>query len=97
MAKANPFSQSIIQKNIRLHSPKHTLLSILLLELKNTPDSKYKPYIDLLPEDHSCFPINYSKTELELLEGSPFLNMIYEKVIGLRKDYESVIKCDPKF
>lgn len=61
------------------------------------PNSRYQPYIDLLPEDHSCFPINYTKEELELLDGSPFLNMIYEKVIGLKKDYETVIKCDPNF
>lgn len=61
MAKNHKNIIPLIEKKIKLLSPKHTYLSILLLILKNNPNSKFKPYIDLLPQDHSSFPINFSK------------------------------------
>lgn len=82
-------------KDVRLLSPKHTFLSIFLLEERVNLQSKWRLYIDSLPEDLSCFPINYSPEELEMLEGSPFLYMIHEKVIDLKKDYITVMQCDP--
>jgi hypothetical protein len=97
MAKANPFCKTLISTNVKLQSPKHTYLSILLLELRGSPSCKYRPYIDLLPQDHSCFPINYSSRELEMLEGSPFLQMVLEKATDLKKDYEGVLAADAAF
>jgi len=60
MAKNNHFSQILINRKVKLQSPKHTYMSILLLELKNAGNSKFQTYIDLLPTDETCFPINYS-------------------------------------
>ena len=97
MARNNRFSQKLILKNYKLLSPKHTYLAILLLEEKANPESRWRLYIDSLPEDHSCFPINYSIGELEMLEGSPFLHMIHEKVVDLKKDYTAILRCEPSF
>jgi histone-lysine N-methyltransferase SETD3 len=97
MAKKNPISMSIIKCQAQLTSPKHTFISIFLLEESKNPQSPWKLYIDLLPEDHSSFPINYTKEELSELIGSPFLFMIHEKVLDLKKDYDLVIKCDKNF
>jgi len=57
-------------------SPKHSILAIYLLEEIASGKSKYKPYLDILPKDHSCFPINFSTEELTELIGSPFLFQI---------------------
>jgi len=32
-----------------------------------------------------------------MLEGPPFLNMVFEKVIDLKKDYEAVVRADSSF
>ena len=32
-----------------------------------------------------------------MLEGSPFLFMIHEKVIDLKKDYTTILKCNDDF
>ena len=60
MAKQNRFSKKILAKEAKLLSPKHTFMAILLLEERVNPSSKWRLYIDSLPEDHSCFPINYT-------------------------------------
>lgn len=53
-------------------------------------NSKFKPYLDILPTDHSCFPINFSTEELTELIGSPFLFQIQEKVFDLKRDYDAL-------
>ena len=80
-----------------LLSPKHTFISIFLLEEKKNSNSKWRQYIDLLPVDHSCFPINFKNEELGELVGSPFLFMIHEKVMDLRRDYDTILKADRGF
>ena len=97
MAKNNRICERLIMKNCKLLSPKHTYLSILLLEEKVNLHSRWRLYIDSLPDDHSSFPINYNIEELEMLEGSPFLYMIHEKVMDLKKDYTTILRCDPNF
>lgn len=46
--------------------------------------------MDILPKDHSSFPINYTNEELTELVGSPFLIQIHEKVYDLKKDYDKI-------
>ena len=60
MAKLNRFGKRLIMKEAKFLSPKHTYMSILLLEEKANIQSKWRLYIDSLPTDHSCFPINYN-------------------------------------
>ena len=71
-----------------LNSPKHCLLSSFILFEENNPIYKY--YFDLLPNDYSNFPIFYSKKELEYLKGSPFLNLIINKKIDMKMDYNKL-------
>ena len=60
-----------------LNSPKHCLLSSYLLTEEKNP--KWKFYFDLFPKDFSNFPIFYKEKEIALLQGSSFLQQIYEK------------------
>jgi hypothetical protein len=72
-------------------SPKHTYLSIFLLqELMKQEKSAWKLYLDILPKDLNNFPINYTNEELTELLGSPFLMQIHEKVYDHNRDYDRV-------
>jgi histone-lysine N-methyltransferase SETD3 len=71
-----------------LNSPKHCLLSSFLLFEQNNP--LYKYYFDLLPNDYSNFPIFYTEKELDYLKGSPFLNLITNKKMDMRMDYNKL-------
>ena len=69
-------------------SAKHTFLAIFILqEISRKEDAIWKYYINILPKDHRCFPINYNSEELSELIGSPFLMHIHEKVFDLKTDY----------
>ena len=65
-------------------------MAVLLLEERSLEGSRFKPYIDILPKNLQCFPINYITEELTQLIGSPFLFQIREKVIDLKKDYDAI-------
>ena len=71
-----------------LNSPKHCLLSSFILFEENNP--LYKYYFDLLPNDYSNFPIFYNQKELEYLKGSPFLNLIMNKKMDMKMDYNKL-------
>lgn len=97
MSKEIALSRAIVQNNVQLQSPKHTFLTLFLLEETLKESSEWKPYIDLLPKEFPSFPIFYTKEELEMLEGSSFLFMVHEKVLDLKKDYDTVSTIDPSF
>ena len=78
-----------------LTSPKHCLLSSFILFEKNNP--KWKFYFDLLPKNLSNFPIFYTDSELQYLNGSPFLNQILDKKSDIKKDYLKLCERIPLF
>ena len=78
-----------------LTSPKHCLLSSFILFEKNNP--KWKFYFDLLPKNLTNFPIFYTDTELQNLNGSPFLNQILDKKTDIKKDYLKLCERIPLF
>jgi hypothetical protein len=98
MAKQSPICAELIAKKVELLSPKHTILAIFLLEeaIKGA-NSLWHPYIDILPKDHSSFPINYTSEELSELIGSSLLLQIHEKVFDLKRDYDRVKASNQKF
>jgi histone-lysine N-methyltransferase SETD3 len=64
LAKSLPFCRKLECENLKLLSPKHTYLSIYLLNEKKCPKSFWKPYIDILPCEYTTYPILYTKEEL---------------------------------
>ena len=77
MGKESPIGIKIITNNLELLSPKHCFLSTFLLQERAKGDeSKWKPYIDIIPKDYSNFPVCFDENELKLLEGSPFLRKL---------------------
>jgi len=93
MAKESPIGIKIITTNIDLLSPKHCLLTCYLLQEKEKGlSSKWNNYIEILPKDYSNFPVFFNEEELKLLEGSPFLLQIKNKIKDIRADYDAILK-----
>ena len=97
IAKESSIGNKILNSNIDLLSPKHCFLSILLLQEKINPISKWKHYLEILPKLYINFPVFYKAEEMKELEGSPFLDQIKQKTMDIRSDYDSIIKAIPEF
>jgi histone-lysine N-methyltransferase SETD3 len=81
-----------------LNSPKHCLLSSFILNEKLLKEqSKWKFYLDLLPQDYSNFPIFFTEKEMTYLEGSPFKTQIEDKKAEIMKDYNQICCYIPDF
>jgi histone-lysine N-methyltransferase SETD3 len=76
---------------LNLLSPKHCLLSSYILLEKNNPNSKWTPYLDILPKSYDNFPIFFNDEELSFLNGSPFLLVISNKKRDILADYNKII------
>jgi histone-lysine N-methyltransferase SETD3 len=65
LARENYIGSKVSQLN--LLSPKHCLLTSYILQEKIKSESKWKPYLDILPRSYDNFPIFYTEEELYLL------------------------------
>lgn len=61
MAKSSPIGKKMVDYKLKLLSPKHSLLSSFILQERRKNDSKWWPYLDLLPKDIENFPIFFTK------------------------------------
>jgi histone-lysine N-methyltransferase SETD3 len=96
IAKESPIGNKILNSNIDLLSPKHCFLSVLLLQEKINPNSNWKHYLEILPKFYYNFPVFYKEDEIKELVGSPFLDLINQKTIDIKSDYDSIIKAVPE-
>ena len=60
----------------KLTTPSNAILAVYILKELQNPDSFYRPFLDLLPQSCSNFPIFFGEDELIELEGSQFLDEI---------------------
>jgi len=97
MAKATPIGQKMVAANLNLLSPKHSFLSSFILQEKAKEESWWKPYLDILPESYSNFPIFYTDEDKEWLTGSPFLDQVNEKIQDIEEDYNAIVEAVPEF
>jgi histone-lysine N-methyltransferase SETD3 len=97
MAKESPIGTKMLNNNLDLLSPKHCYLSAFLLQEKCKENSKFQPYLDILPKDYTNFPIFFTPFEKDLLIGSPFLHLISEKISDIETDYKLILNVAPEF
>ncbi|KAL4487539.1 hypothetical protein ABPG72_007059 [Tetrahymena utriculariae] len=97
MAKETPVAKKIIAAKLNLLSPKHSFLSTFLLQERKNNESKWKPYLDILPSDYNQFPIFFSEDDLSWLKGSPFQNQVREKKADVKRDYDDICSVAPEF
>jgi len=97
MAKSIGVGKKLVDSGLDLLSPKHSFLSTYLLRERKNPNSFWKPYLDMLPENYNSFPVFFSEDEMKLLEGSPFADQVRDKKSDLRKDYDAICQVAPEF
>ena len=97
MAKAAPIGAKMEKAHLNLLSPKHSFLSSYVLQELKKPDTKWKPYLDMLPKSTSNFPIFFTADEKKWLQGSPFLNQVEEKIADVAKDYQTICTAVKEF
>lgn len=97
LAKAAPVGAKMMAANLSLLSPKHCYLSSFLLQERRKEDSFWQPYLHILPQYFSSFPIFYSTEEKSMLAGSPFLDTIAEKQGDIETDYNAICAVAPEF
>ena len=86
--------ESEIGKNItstvkkQLKSPNHCVFTTYLLsEMEKGESSKWKFYLDMLPESYDNFPVFYKEKEEQLLKGTSFLQIVNSKKKEIYQDY----------
>jgi len=99
MAMASPIGKLMAERNFRqrLISPKHSFLATYVMQERRKENSYFKEYIDILPKKFNNFPIFYTQEERAWLEGSPFQNMITEKIKDIQADYSLICKEVPEY
>lgn len=97
MAKESPIGAKMVKAGLHLLSPKHSFLSTLVMQERRKPDTKWAPYLDILPKSFGNFPIFFTKEEKKWLEGSPFLNQVEDKILDVAKDYKTISTAVPEY
>lgn len=64
----------------------NVLLAVYLLVEKFTPNSFWKPYLDILPKSYNTV-LYYSYNELEELKGSPTLEVALRQIKSIVRQY----------
>eukprot|EP00826_Nyctotherus_ovalis_P018840 TRINITY_DN15715_c0_g1_i11.p1 TRINITY_DN15715_c0_g1~~TRINITY_DN15715_c0_g1_i11.p1 ORF type:complete len:547 (-),score=134.33 TRINITY_DN15715_c0_g1_i11:28-1668(-) len=97
IAKEAPVGDKIKRAKLALLSPKHCFLSTYLLQEMRNPDSKWKPFLDMLPKSTNNFPIFFTEEEMEWLKGSPFQEQVKGKVKDIARDYAAIVNAVSEF
>jgi hypothetical protein len=74
LAFSTPIGKKMNKLIDRLLSPKHSFLGAYLLQEKKKPlkDRYFHPFLEILPQECTDFPIFFDKETLSYLKGSPF-------------------------
>ena len=97
MSKEAPIGAKMEEAKLKLLSPKHSFLSSYVLQELRKPDSKWQPYLDMLPKSTNNFPIFFTPEERTWLTGSPFLQQVETKIEDVSRDYQTIIDTVPEF
>lgn len=96
-AKQTPIGAKIEATKPKLLSPKHCMMTACILQEMHDAESKWKPFIDMLPQSTANFPIFFTQEELSWLEGSPFLAHVKNKIKDIACDYMGIVEKVPEF
>ncbi|OMJ75492.1 hypothetical protein SteCoe_25341 [Stentor coeruleus] len=97
LAQSSPIGQKMLANNLKLLSPKHCYLSTFIIQEKRKPDSFWAPYIKILPEYFRNFPIFFTEEEKECLIGTAFIDLVNEKIVDIKEDYNTICSVAPEF
>lgn len=85
------------QNQASFHSSKDLMAIVVhILLTQNDPTYFFAPYYAMLPRYFSNFPVFWSDSQLQYLEGSDIVSEIQDRKLGFREDYESLVKAIPE-
>lgn len=96
MARNTTMGSKLESIRDRLTTINHCQVIIFMLSSMTKRDSFFQPYFDILPSDFSSFPIYWSKSEQEWLQGSSLLCEIHERKANIRSDYNTIMRFFPE-
>lgn len=96
VAKASEIGQKIRNSGCQVRSS-HSWLASYLLQEKYRPDSYWRPYLDILPVHYRNMPIFFDEEELKWLQGSFSLEMIANRKVSLKMEYDNICSYVPEF
>jgi len=96
LAKLSEIGQAIIKSRVDLKS-KHSYLAAYLLQEKENPNSKWKPYMDILPAEHVTVPLFFQEECERELQGSIALKKMKDRVESLQEEYDNICDNVPQF
>ena len=93
-----PSKYGLLMEQYDIQTPKKKLdkLVLFMLEDMKNPNSFYKPYYDILPDNLSHLPIFWTDEEIENLENSHFVSHILNRQKLLESNYKKLSKL-PNF
>lgn len=77
---------ALIGEDKMLQAMPSIVLALHLLCEKKSPDSFWKPYIDVLPSSYST-PLYFTDDEIKLLKGSPVQSECYSQLKNIARQY----------
>jgi histone-lysine N-methyltransferase SETD3 len=60
-------------------------------------NTKWQNYLNALPKNYSNFPIFYTEEERKLLQGSPFLQQVLDKLKDIEHDFKKLSEVSKEF
>ena len=84
-------------KEIEFHHPINTKFAIWCLEEREKPDSYYSAFLKTFLVNVGNYPLFYSKSEMDLLVGSPVVSMIDSLRENIKEDYVRICSVAPEF
>lgn len=97
MGKETEVGRAVLEADLELDAPKHVFLMLFVLTDRKRPESRFKPYYDMLPHTLSNMPVFWHDDELEALEGSYLLQQIADRKRAIANDYEAICAVYPRF
>lgn len=96
LAKKSEIGQAIIKARIDLRS-KHTYLAAFLLQEKEKSETKWKPYIDILPRECNSVPLFFREECEKELRGSIAIRKMQARIESLQAEYDNLCEHVPQF
>jgi len=96
LAKLSEIGKAIIKSGVELRS-KHSYLAAYLLQERENQNSEWKPYIDILPEEHVTIPLFFQEDCERELKGSIALRKMKDRVDSLQAEYDNICEYVPQF
>lgn len=96
LAKKSEIGQAIIKARIELRS-KHTYLAAFLLQEREAQSTKWKPYLDILPQEYNTVPLFFKEECEKELKGSIAIKKMQARIESLQAEYNNLCEHVPQF